>query len=121
MCHPVRRLFKLLFLAPLLAACAGTATHTAAPPAAEPTQPGKATAPRRAWWKEVVVYQVYPRSFQDSDGDDTGDLRGITSRLNYIKSLGVDVVWLNPVYQSPNDDNVHTVQFPPGEIRGQID
>jgi oligo-1,6-glucosidase len=109
MCHPVKRLFKVLFLAPLLAACAGTATPTATPPAPEPTQPGKATAPRRAWWKEVVVYQVYPRSFQDSDGNGTGDLRGIISRLDYIKSLGVDVVWLNPVYRSPNDDNGYDI------------
>ena len=57
----------------------------------------------------MVVYQVYPRSFQDSDGDGIGDIRGITSRLDYIKSLGVDVVWLNPVYQSPNDDNGYDI------------
>jgi oligo-1,6-glucosidase len=66
-------------------------------------------APRRAWWKEVVVYQIYPRSFKDSDNDGVGDLRGITSRLDYIKSLGVDVVWLNPVYRSPNDDNGYDI------------
>lgn len=58
----------------------------------------------RQWWKEVVVYQVYPRSFKDSDGDGIGDLKGIVEKLDYIKSLGVDVVWLNPVYESPNDD-----------------
>lgn len=58
----------------------------------------------RKWWKEVVVYQVYPRSFRDSDGDGIGDLRGIIEKLDYIKSLGIDVVWLNPVYESPNDD-----------------
>lgn len=57
------------------------------------------------WWKEAVVYQIYPRSFQDSDGDGIGDLKGITSRLPYIKKLGADVVWLNPIYKSPNDDN----------------
>jgi len=57
----------------------------------------------------VVVYQVYPRSFKDTDGDGIGDLRGVTSRLDYIKSLGVDVVWLNPVYQSPNDDNGYDI------------
>jgi oligo-1,6-glucosidase len=56
-----------------------------------------------------VVYQVYPRSFQDSDNDGLGDLRGITSRLDYIKSLGVNVVWLNPVYRSPNDDNGYDI------------
>lgn len=56
------------------------------------------------WWKEAVVYQIYPRSFQDSNGDGIGDLRGIISRLNYVRSLGVDVIWLNPIYASPNDD-----------------
>lgn len=56
------------------------------------------------WWKEVVVYQIYPRSFKDSNGDGIGDLNGIIEKLDYIKSLGIDVVWLNPVYESPNDD-----------------
>ena len=58
----------------------------------------------RQWWKEVVVYQIYPRSFKDTNGDGIGDLKGIFEKLDYIKSLGVDVVWLNPVYESPNDD-----------------
>lgn len=61
------------------------------------------------WWKEAVVYQVYPRSFKDSDGDGIGDLKGIISKLDYIKSLGVDVVWLNPIYASPNDDNGYDI------------
>jgi len=96
---------RLELLLPLLAACA----HTA-PPATTPNPPAvEISTPRRAWWKEVVVYQVYPRSFQDSDNNGVGDLRGIVSRLNYIKSLGVDVVWLNPVYQSPNDDNGYDI------------
>ena len=59
----------------------------------------------KKWWKEAVVYQIYPRSFMDSNGDGIGDLNGITSRLDYLKDLGVDVIWLSPVYQSPNDDN----------------
>ncbi|UOE49077.1 alpha-glucosidase [Mucilaginibacter sp. SMC90] len=63
----------------------------------------------RKWWKEAVVYQVYPRSFKDNDGDGIGDLKGIISKLDYIKSLGVDVVWLNPIYSSPNDDNGYDV------------
>lgn len=63
----------------------------------------------RKWWKEAIVYQIYPRSFMDSDGDGIGDLQGIISRLDYIKSLGVDVVWLNPIYSSPNDDNGYDV------------
>jgi len=63
----------------------------------------------RKWWKEAVVYQIYPRSFKDNDGDGIGDLKGIISKLDYIKSLGVDVVWLNPIYSSPNDDNGYDV------------
>lgn len=63
----------------------------------------------RKWWKEAVVYQIYPRSFMDSDGDGIGDLKGIISKLDYIKSLGVNVVWLNPIYSSPNDDNGYDV------------
>ncbi len=61
------------------------------------------------WWKEAVVYQIYPRSFKDSDGDGIGDLNGIISKLDYIKSLGIDAVWLNPIYSSPNDDNGYDV------------
>jgi oligo-1,6-glucosidase len=63
----------------------------------------------RKWWKEAVVYQIYPRSFQDSNGDGIGDLKGIINRLDYIKSLGVDVVWLNPIYASPNHDNGYDI------------
>jgi oligo-1,6-glucosidase len=65
--------------------------------------------PDRNWWKEAVVYQIYPRSFKDSNGDGIGDLEGIISNLDYIKSLGVDVVWLNPIYRSPNDDNGYDI------------
>jgi oligo-1,6-glucosidase len=64
---------------------------------------------QRKWWKEAVVYQIYPRSFMDSNGDGIGDLRGIIGKLDYIKSLGVDVVWLNPIFSSPNDDNGYDV------------
>ncbi len=64
---------------------------------------------QKKWWKEAVVYQIYPRSFKDSDGDGIGDLKGIISKLDYIKSLGVNVVWLNPIYSSPNDDNGYDV------------
>jgi oligo-1,6-glucosidase len=63
----------------------------------------------KAWWKECVVYQIYPRSFYDSNGDGIGDLRGITQKLDYLKELGIDVVWLCPVYKSPNDDNGYDV------------
>ncbi|MDD3213119.1 MAG: alpha-glucosidase [Eubacteriales bacterium] len=64
---------------------------------------------KRTWWKEAVAYQVYPRSFQDSNGDGVGDLNGITARLPYIRSLGADVIWLSPVYQSPNRDNGYDI------------
>ena len=63
----------------------------------------------KAWWKESVVYQIYPRSFMDSNGDGIGDLNGITEKLDYLKELGIDVIWLSPVYQSPNDDNGYDI------------
>src|SRR5215216_5120192 len=63
----------------------------------------------RKWWKEAIVYQIYPRSFKDSDGDGIGDLKGIISKLDYLKSLGITAVWLNPIYSSPNDDNGYDV------------
>ena len=62
-----------------------------------------------AWWKEAVVYQVYPRSFMDANGDGIGDLQGVTSRLDYLQELGIDVIWLSPVYQSPNVDNGYDI------------
>ncbi len=61
------------------------------------------------WWQRSVVYQIYPRSFQDSNGDGIGDLKGITSRLAYIRELGIDAIWLSPVYKSPNDDNGYDI------------
>lgn len=63
----------------------------------------------KTWWKEAVIYQIYPRSFMDSNGDGIGDLKGITSRLDYLKYLGIDVIWLSPVYKSPNDDNGYDI------------
>lgn len=64
---------------------------------------------KKAWWKESVVYQIYPRSFCDSNGDGIGDLNGITGKLDYLKELGIDVIWLSPVYESPNDDNGYDI------------
>jgi oligo-1,6-glucosidase len=70
---------------------------------------GSESIPRRKWWKEAIVYQIYPRSFKDYGGDGIGDLKGIISKLDYIKSLGINVIWLNPIYSSPNDDNGYDV------------
>jgi oligo-1,6-glucosidase len=70
---------------------------------------GNSTDTAKKWWKEAIIYQLYPRSFKDSDGDGIGDLKGITSKLDYIKSLGVTAIWLNPIYSSPNDDNGYDV------------
>ncbi|WP_243296354.1 glycoside hydrolase family 13 protein [Bacillus litorisediminis] len=63
----------------------------------------------RKWWKEAVVYQIYPRSFYDSNGDGIGDIPGIIQKLDYLKELGIDVIWLSPVYESPNDDNGYDI------------
>lgn len=68
-----------------------------------------AAGPHRTWWKEAVVYQIYPRSFKDSNGDGIGDLRGIIEKLDYIQQLGVDMVWLNPIYKSPNEDGGYDI------------
>jgi oligo-1,6-glucosidase len=73
-----------------------------------PTASPEAIAPK--WWKEAVFYQIYPRSFQDSNGDGIGDLGGIISRLDYLQGLGVDALWLSPIYDSPNDDNGYDIR-----------
>jgi oligo-1,6-glucosidase len=76
----------------------------------EPTQSAVVTIDRPTdWWKSAVVYQIYPRSFADSNGDGTGDIPGILSHLDYLAQLGVDVVWLSPVYASPMDDNGYDI------------
>ncbi|MFA3793000.1 alpha-glucosidase [Aliiglaciecola sp. SL4] len=67
------------------------------------------TSSSKKWWKEQIIYQIYPRSFFDSDGDGIGDLKGIIEKLDYIKSLGVTAVWVNPFYASPNDDNGYDI------------
>ncbi|WP_438824519.1 glycoside hydrolase family 13 protein [Bacillus sp. JJ1521] len=64
---------------------------------------------KQVWWKEAVAYQIYPRSFMDSNGDGVGDLKGIISKLDYVKELGIDVIWICPVYKSPNDDNGYDI------------
>ncbi|AIY80656.1 alpha-glucosidase [Clostridium botulinum] len=64
---------------------------------------------KKNWWKEAIGYQIYPRSFKDSNGDGIGDLRGIISKLDYLKELGIDVIWICPMYKSPNDDNGYDI------------
>lgn len=63
----------------------------------------------RQWWKEAVAYQVYPRSFNDSNGDGIGDLRGLIEKLDYLQELGIDVIWLSPMFPSPNADNGYDI------------
>ena len=67
------------------------------------------TVMEKRWWKESIVYQIYPRSFKDSNGDGIGDLNGITEKMDYLQKLGINVLWLSPVYQSPNDDNGYDI------------
>lgn len=62
-----------------------------------------------AWWKEAVFYQIYPRTFMDSNKDGIGDIRGMIDKLDYLKSLGIDALWLSPIYDSPNDDNGYDI------------
>ncbi len=64
---------------------------------------------KRTWWKESVIYQIYPRSFKDTQGNGVGDLQGIIEKIPYLKTLGIDIVWLSPIYQSPNDDNGYDI------------
>jgi oligo-1,6-glucosidase len=94
---------RLLCLMALFYVCSCQTPVKENPPVADAANAG------RKWWKEAIVYQVYPRSFKDNDGDGIGDLKGILSKLDYIKSLGVDVIWLNPIYSSPNDDNGYDI------------
>lgn len=77
----------------------------------EQNQPSMDDSPiKAAWWKEAVFYQIYPRSFKDSNGDGIGDLGGIIEKLDYLKELGIDAIWLSPIYDSPNDDNGYDIR-----------
>ena len=64
---------------------------------------------KKTWWKESVVYQIYPKSFKDSNGDGIGDIRGIIEKLDYLKELGVNVLWISPMLESPQDDNGYDI------------
>ena len=67
---------------------------------------------KKLWWKEAAIYQIYPRSFQDSNNDGEGDLAGVINRLPYLRELGVDAIWLSPFYKSPNNDGGYDVSDP---------
>ena len=103
------KLLCSLFLAvvPLISLIAIQPSPAIAQAAPQPVTP---TGYLKKWWKEAVVYQIYPRSFQDSNGDGIGDLKGITSRLDYLQRLGVNVIWLSPHYDSPNADNGYDIR-----------
>ncbi len=107
----LKTIIVIFLLALIGSSCKQTAVNTNNQNVSVSVQPATASVdiPDRKWWKEAVVYQIYPRSFKDTNGDGVGDLRGIIEKLDYIKSLGVDVVWLNPIYSSPNDDNGYDV------------
>src|SRR5215467_11188946 len=91
--HGLRRICSAAFL--LLVVLSASAQES------QPTQPPKNSDP---WWKHAVIYEIYPRSFQDSNGEGIGDINGITSRLDYLKDLGIDAIWITPMYPSPQVD-----------------
>ena len=72
---------------------------------------------KKNWWKESVVYQIYPRSFKDSNGDGIGDIPGIIEKLDYLKELGVNVLWISPMLESPQDDNGYDISITAGSIK----
>ncbi len=110
MSKPSGKLLAVLFVLALTAvSCQKPVENAGKPAESKPAQQVTSGIPNRKWWKEAVVYQIYPRSFKDSNGDGVGDLRGIIEKLDYVKSLGIDVVWLNPIFASPNDDNGYDV------------
>jgi oligo-1,6-glucosidase len=96
-CMGKQSLLLLLLIAVMVSSCNNSATQSVN------------NTSTKKWWKEAVVYQLYPRSFQDSDGDGVGDIKGITQRLDYLKDLGIDAIWLNPICASPNDDNGYDI------------
>jgi len=99
------KLLPLVYIA-LAISLAGASCQS---PVTSNMQAAADSIPGRKWWKEAIIYQLYPRSFKDSDGDGIGDLKGIISKLDYLKSLGIDAVWLNPIYASPNFDNGYDI------------
>jgi oligo-1,6-glucosidase len=97
------KLFLLFFISVLLASCQNNNATT------QNTTAQKDNTQNKVWWKEAIVYQIYPRSFKDTDGDGIGDLKGVTQNIDYVKSLGIDMVWINPIFASPNKDNGYDI------------
>ena len=87
-----------------LGVCALSGTGQTVPAQSTPKHPARASTSEQNWWKNAVIYEIYPRSFQDSNSDGIGDINGITARLDYLKDLGVDAIWLTPIYPSPQVD-----------------
>jgi len=101
---PVRRMIMECVFALFLGALMQCAGGQSVPAQSSPQAPHDSNTAERDWWKNAVIYEIYPRSFQDSNGDGIGDLNGITARLDYLKELGVDAIWLTPCYPSPQVD-----------------
>ena len=101
---PVRRMIMECVFALFLGALMQCAGGQSLPPQSGPQASHDSNTAERDWWKNAVIYEIYPRSFQDSNGDGIGDLNGITARLDYLKELGVDAIWLTPCYPSPQVD-----------------
>ncbi len=93
---------RILRCLPIALISLGLAIHaqTTPPAAVSPQSSACSASSSDPWWKHAVIYEIYPRSFQDSDGDGIGDINGITSRLNYLKDLGVNAIWISPMYPS---------------------
>ncbi len=98
------KLARLFWFAAVVAAMTLSGCSRQAPKSAETAPPAASSAGADPWWKHAVIYEIYPRSFQDTNGDGVGDLNGITSRLDYLKDLGVDAIWITPFYPSPQID-----------------
>ena len=92
----------------IIAGCAVSACLWAALGAAQPAA-GNTNSSQDEWWKHAVIYELYPQSFQDSDGDGVGDLKGIASRLDYLHDLGIGAIWITPIYPSPGVDNGYDI------------
>lgn len=95
---------RLFWFTAIVAAMTLSGCSRQSPNSAETAQPAASSASSDPWWKHAVIYEIYPRSFQDTNGDGVGDLNGITSRLDYLKDLGVDAIWITPFYPSPQVD-----------------